>query len=197
MEPQTAATVGHLVQDPKIWGETYAFWCQTAVLAVAALFALIAIISARRIERKKTALALIFDSKSDDKLTDAIRLIAALHDAETSMATFAKKAKIDSDESKSIRYALNHFESVAVGIFHGTFDEGTFKSSQYTTVTRLYDRTKPYIDTIRKEHGGSPTNYQEFECLACRWAQNPLEKKTIASVQVGSVMRSIKNFLGF
>src|ERR1700675_3374863 len=107
MEHQIAATVGHVVQDPKIWGETYGFWCQTMVLTVGALVAFVAIISARRIERKKAALALIFESKADDKLTEALRLIAALHDGDTNMATFAKKAKIDESESKSIRYALN------------------------------------------------------------------------------------------
>ncbi len=89
------------------------------------------------LNEKKTAIALIFDSKTDEELTGAIRLIAALHDGETNLSSFAKKEKIDSPESKKIRYALNHFESVGVGIAHGTFDEKTFKSSQYTTVTRL------------------------------------------------------------
>ena len=193
METQTTATVGVPKQEPKIWGESYGFWSQTAVLTAAALFAWIAIVSSRRIERKKAAIALIFDAKTDDELTKSLRLIVALHDGDSNMSVFAKRAKIDSEESKSIRYALNHFESVGVGISHGTFDEKTFKSSQYTTVTRLYDRTKSYIDTIRKEPGGSITNFQEFECLACRWKQKPLKTKPITSIQV----RSIRNFFGF
>lgn len=193
METQTIATVGIPKLDPKIWGESYGFWCQTGMLALAAIFAWVAIVSARRIERKKASIELIFDAKSDDELTKALRLIASLHQADTSMSSFAKKAKIDSEESKSIRYALNHFESVGVGICHGIFDDKTFKSSQYTTVTRLYDRTKSYIDTIRKEPGGSITNFQEFECLAVRWKQKPLQNKPITSVQI----RTIRNFFGF
>jgi hypothetical protein len=193
METQTTAMVGIPKPDPKIWGETYGFWCQTVVLVAAAILAWVAIVSARRIERKKAAMELIFEAKKDEELQKALRLIASIHDGDTSMASFAKRAKIDSEESKSIRYALNHFESVGVGISHGTYDEKTFKSSQFTTVTRLYDRTKQYIDTIRTEPNGSPTHYQEIECLACRWKQKKLEQKSIASVQV----RSIKNFFGF
>jgi len=133
----------------------------------------------------------IFEGKKDTELQKALRLIVGIHEGDTNIASFAKKAKIDSDESKSIRYALNHFESMAVGISSGTYDENTIKSSQFTTVTKLYERTKTYIDVIRAE--GSSTYYQEIECLACSWKENPLQKKSIASLQV----RSIKNFFGF
>ena|SRR5258708_7390765 len=192
MPSQIAATVAQAIQDPKIWGETYGFWTQTAMLGLAALFAFVAIISARRIERKKSAIEIIFESRKDDELTKALRMIAALHEGEQKMESLAKKEKISSDESKAIRYALNHFESVAVSIAHGIFDEGTFKSSQYSTITRLYERTKSYIQVIRTQPNGTKTFYQEFECLACRWLEKPLKHKPIRSVPV----RSILNFFG-
>jgi uncharacterized protein DUF4760 len=186
MPNETIATVGQVQIpkiDPKLLGETYGFWCQTLVLFLAAVLAAIAIVSSRRIERKKSAIEAIFESKKDEELTRAIRLIAKLHAEDVNMATFARKEKIDSPESKSIRYALNHYESVSVAIFLGTYDEDTCKNIVFTTVTRLYERTKPYIVLIRKEPGGSPTNFQEFECLACRWNDDPLEKKEIRSIQ--------------
>jgi hypothetical protein len=192
METQTTATVGVPTQGPKFWGETYGYWCQTAVLAGAAILAWIAIVSARRIERKKASIGFIFEGKHDKELTTALQMIAALHDGEKKMSIFAKKENLNSDESKRIRYALNHFESMGVGIFCGIYDEQTLKSSQYNIVTRLYERTKTYIETIRTEENGKPTHFQEIECLACRWLRKPLAHKPITAVQA----HSIKNLFG-
>ncbi len=134
METQTTATVGIPKPEPKIWGESYGFWCQTSVLAGAAVLAWIAIVSSRRIERKKASMELIFEGKHDKELSAALRMIAALHDGDTKMSTYAKKENLDKDESKHIRYALNHFESMGVGIFRGIYDEKTLRSSQYSVV---------------------------------------------------------------
>src|ERR1700733_4363848 len=115
MEAKLIATVGQPTietkTDPKIWGETYGFWCQTLVLLSAAIFAYVAIVSARRIERKRAAMEALFDSKKDEELTIAIRLIATLHDGDKNIASFGKPENIDSPESKGLRYALNHYES--------------------------------------------------------------------------------------
>jgi hypothetical protein len=193
METQTTATVGIPKQEQKIWGESYGFWCQTSVLAGAAILAWVAIVSSRRIERKKASMELIFEGKHDKELSTALRMIAALHDGDTKMSTYAKKENLDTEASKGIRYALNHFESMGVGIFRGIYDEKTLKSSQYSIVTRLYERTKTYIEAIRKEENGKPTHFQEIECLACRWLRNPLKHKSITAVQV----HRLKNFFGF
>jgi hypothetical protein len=81
MAAETVATVGLTTkhEDPKIWGETYGFWCQTSVLLGAAIFAYVAIISAKRTERRKAAIEEISSGKKDEELTKAIRLIAKLH----------------------------------------------------------------------------------------------------------------------
>jgi hypothetical protein len=179
--------------DPKLLGETYGFWCQTLILFLAAVFAFIAIVSSRRIERKKAAMEAIFEGKKDAELQKGLRLIVAIHDGEKKIAHFAKKDQLDSEESKSIRYVLNHFESLSVGVYRGIYDEKTLKSSQYSTITRLYDRTKTYIETIRTEPNGSPTHFQEVECLACRWNSKGLKKKAITTIPV----HAIKNFFGF
>lgn len=176
------AVVGQEIKDPRILGETYGFWCQTIMLLVAAVVAYIAIVNARKIERKKAAINAIVSSKRDEELTKALRHIAALHNQEKNMASFAKMANINTEDSRYIRYALNHYEYVSVGIFHQIYDENIFKSSQYTTVVKLFERTKPYIEQARREKE-SETIFQEFECLVCRWKENPLKHKTIRSIE--------------
>jgi hypothetical protein len=170
------------LKDPTILGETYGFWCQTLVLLGAAILAWLAIINSRRIERRKAAISVLISSKRDENLTNALRKIIAVHREEKNMASFAKQANLGTEESKAIRYALNHYEYISVGIFHQIFDEKIFKSSSYTTIVNLYERTKPYIEQARKEKR-SQTTFQEFECLACRWKEKPLKHKPIKSIE--------------
>lgn len=167
---------------PKLLGETYGFWCQTLVLLLAAIFAYMAIRASRAIERRKAAIAAIASARRDSKLTSNVRRVAQLHENERSIAYYGRKDQIDATEAKSIRYALNHYEYVAVGIFEDMYDEDIFKSAVYSTVVKLYDRTKPFIDEVRTV-SKSDTPFQEFECLACRWKNNPLEHKPIRAVE--------------
>lgn len=169
-------------EPSKLLGESYAYWCQTFTLAAAAVVAFLAIRTSRAIERRKAAAAAVFDGKRDEALTRAIRHIAALHDGDKNMAAFARKENIDSEDSMHIRYALNHYEYVSVAIAQDIYDEELIKTSIYSIVTRLYIRTKPYIDEVRKQPGAGVTIYQELECLACRWIANPLKHKPIKTL---------------
>jgi len=168
-------------QDPKIWGESYAYWTQTGVLALAAFIAMIAINSSRTIERKKAAVSALLAAKRDDDLEKASALVASLADGEKNIASFAKAENVKSEESKSIKYVLNYYEYLAVGIGQGIYDESVFKDAMYTILTKLYDRTKPFIDQARKT-SGTVTIFQEFECLACKWKLSPLKHKQIVSL---------------
>ena len=169
-------------EPSRLLGETYAYWCQTITLAAAAVAAFLAIRTSRAIERRKAAAGEVFAGKRDEALTKAIRHIAALHDGDKNMAAFARKDNIVSEDSKHIRYALNHYEYVSVAIAQDIYDEELIKNSIYSIVTRLYIRTKPYIDEVRKQPGAGTTIYQELECLACRWLSNPLKHKPVKTV---------------
>jgi hypothetical protein len=102
------------------------------------------------------------------------------------MASYAKKENIDSEDSKLIRHALNHYEYVSVGMHQDIFDENIYKYSLFTTVVRLYERTRPYIYQARKEQISQgakvATAFQDFERLACRWLDDPLPQKPVKSV---------------
>lgn len=183
---QTAATLQaapqHPTESPKWLGETPAFWVQTAVLLLGAIFAYLAIRSSRAIERRKAAAEVIFSSRRDEELRKAVRHIATLHEGDQNIARFAKKEHMETDDSKLIRYALNHYEYISVGIAEGIYDERMFQNSSHSTVMKLYNRTKPFIDEARAQ-AGSQTIFQDFECLACRWREKPLKPKKIKIIQ--------------
>ena len=77
--------------------------------------------------------------------------------------------------------AVNHYEYVAVAIRQGIYDETIFKNASYTTLIKLYDRTKPFIDEMRRIK--APTVWQEFEWLMLRWKACPLPVKKFKSIE--------------
>lgn len=192
MAVETIATEQQIQTHRLLLGESYGFWCQTAALLLAAIVAIVAIRSSRAIERRKTAIATIFSTRKDTELVACIRTIGKIHSGDQSIAVYARADKIDDDHTKAIRYALNHYEYVAVGISEGIYDDNIFKSSNYSTIIKLYDRTKPYIEE-RRRITNRPTIYQELECLACRWKLKPLKAKPITAVQ----SNRFRNWLGF
>lgn len=179
---ETIAQISQPTPAPLYWGETKGYWAQTGVVSLAVIVAIIAIVTARATERKKAAAAVIFASRQDGPLVDAIRKIGALSQTDQNMAMWALDDRKGTEEAKAIRYALNHYEYVAVGIANGIYDEKLFKSSSFTTIVKLYDRTKPFIDAIRA--AGQDTAQQDFECLALKWKSDPLKKKQIMHVSM-------------
>jgi|GEM_PF-1397355 len=189
--PTTVELVVPAQAEHKLLGETYGFWCQTGVLLLAAFFAYLAIRSSRIIERRKAAMTAIFASRRDKELIDAIRKIAKMHESSTNLAMFAKNDRIDTEESKTIRYALNHYEYVSVGIAEGIFDEEIFKNASFGTITKLYSHTRQFIEEVRNEKD-SKTTWQEFECLASRWLGKPLTHKPIRAVEQRGFWRRLR-----
>jgi hypothetical protein len=182
---------------PTLLGETYGFWCQTLVLLGAAFFAYLAIKSSRAIEKKKAAANVLLASRRDRELSEGLKVITKIHEGDTNVAKYAKKDHLDTPEAKSIKYALNHYEYVSVGINEKIFDESFLKSAVFTTVTKLYQRTKPFIEQSR-ETSGTKTIFQEFEGLASRWLADPLDQKSVTSVQENRKIRKwlAKKILG-
>ncbi len=144
---------------------------------VGVLVAVVSVMSARDTARKKQSSDLLFNSRGDNELVQGMRKIAELHDRQdANMRHYAKKDQGGTEEAKALRYVLNHYEYVSVGIQSGIYDEGMLKSSSYNTIINLYKRAKPFIEGIREEHGRN-TIYQEFQWLAKRWEGKPLKKK--------------------
>jgi len=76
-----------------------------------------------------------------------------------------------------VRYVLNHWEYVSVGIQSGIYDEKMLKNASYNTVVSLFKYARPFIEAVR-ENNGRPTLYQEMQWLAERWEKaGPPKKK--------------------
>ncbi|MCV6612656.1 MAG: DUF4760 domain-containing protein [Amphritea sp.] len=158
-------------------GETLGFWIQTTAIILTALFAAWAVISARQMTRKKNAADVIFHSKSDTSLRTGIKTIMRLNsDKDVDISKYA----YDSDEERhaaeagSIRYVLNYYEYIAVGIKRGIYDEKILKDSSYSTMTSMYEFCEPYIQSVRRVNARN-TTWCEFERLAKKWLNNPIK----------------------
>lgn len=147
------------------------------VIVLGVVVAVVSVVSARAIARKKQSADLLFDSRNDKELVEGMRLVSQLHeDTSVNMRCFAAKDKGGTTEAKAIRYVLNHYEYISVGIQAGIYDEQMLKEGSYNTVVRLYQRAKPFIEAVR-EVNNRETIYQEFQWLAKRWEETPLPSK--------------------
>lgn len=150
---------------------------RNVVIGLGVFVAIVSVISARAIARKKQSADLLFDSRTDKELVNGLRTLAKLHeDSSVNMRSFAQKDGKDKPEAEAIRYVLNHYEYVSVGVQSGIYDEKMLKKGSYNTVVKLYQRAKPYIECVR-EVSGRATLYQEFQWLAKRWEDSPIATK--------------------
>lgn len=142
---------------------------------VASTIAIVAIYSNRQLSKKKNSLETILAVKGDEQLRKAISVIHDTHkDPDTNIETYAYAKYASDDISKKIRYALNFYEYLAVGIHKKVYDESILKESMYTTMITVHSRCEAFIDTIRRD--GHETALCHFESLAKRWINKPLKK---------------------
>jgi hypothetical protein len=70
----------------------------------------------------------------------------------------------------AVRYHLNYFEFIAVGIRHGDLDEQLMRSTLRGILVAQCALTKPLIDNYRKDAGGKPTRtFEHLLWLLERW----------------------------
>ncbi|CNJ18805.1 Uncharacterised protein [Yersinia aldovae] len=92
------------------------------------LVAVVSVWSAKVTARKKQTADFLFASRTDSKLIDGNKCLSELHVSDDkNMRSFANRAKFDTEENINIRYVLNHYERIAVGIQAGIYDEGMLK----------------------------------------------------------------------
>lgn len=142
---------------------------------IAALIAAIAIISNRRLAKKKNSLDTILSAKGDTTLRNAISTIYSVHqNPNLEIKIFSYKENEKDEAAVDIRYALNFYEYVAVGINHGVYHEKILKESMYSTIVNIHDRCKGFIENVRTQ--GQKTAYCNVEKLAKKWEKKPLKK---------------------
>ncbi|SOC56483.1 protein of unknown function [Chromohalobacter canadensis] len=153
---------------------------KASITGLALIVAVVSILNAKAIAKKKQTADLLFHIRTDDLYINSVRTVLGLHNSEANIRLWAtEESKQDTDtveKVQHIRYVLNHYERLSVGLQEGIYHEGMLKKSQFGTITKTYDCAKPFIEGIR-ERTKSDTAYQEFEWLAKRWEKSPLRKK--------------------
>lgn len=148
----------------------------TLATSFASIIAVIAILASRDTARKKNSIDTILHAKNDHKLRQAIESTGKIHrDSEKTIEKYAYDAHKFEKEAQGIRYVLNFYEYLSVGIIHKVYDEQVLKESMYSTLVRTFERCQPYINQIRQQTG-SNTAYTNFESLALKWREKPISK---------------------
>jgi len=147
------------------------------VLISGVVVAIVSVWSARIVARKKQAADMMFVSRNDNAFDEGLACISRLHNAtDANIRALAAKDNKDKDDSKSIRYVLNHLEALSVGVQAGIYDEKMLKAAMFGTIVQTHKYASPYIDKAREETGRN-TLYQEVRWLAERWEKKPLKPR--------------------
>jgi len=163
--------------DPTVWS---LIWQAASPLAIlfGAVVAILAMCSNRNTSRQRAAIEYLSVAHENQRLKDCIISVRKLHhDPDVNIESFAYPAKRDSDESDDIRYLMNHFEYLSVGIGRKIYDEETIKAARYTVIVQVWTMCSPFVLKVR-EQDERKTLYQEFEELAERWKLKPLQVKS-------------------
>lgn len=149
---------------------------RSLVVTLGVIVAVVSIHTQRSIARKKQTADLLFASRSDRKLQSGYQFIGEYSTACTKNIIALAEVDAQSDHAEDVRYVLNHFETVSVGIDAGIYDEPMLKRSWCMIVLQTYERTQPLIAAIRRRQQRE-TILQEFEALAVRWKKSPLKPR--------------------
>lgn len=99
--------------------------------------------------------------------------LARMHRESMASGEPADPARLDQAEAiQALKYVLNYFEFMAVGIKAGDLDEDLLYDTISSTVVRLYDRAKPLIDwTNQAAPGGAgqPLAFIDLADLVAKW----------------------------
>lgn len=153
-------------------------WFRSLSFLVGVSVAIVSMLVVRQTAKRKQSADLLFASRADKELMAGLRCLSQLHNnPSANIRTYADKSQSGTEEAKSIRYVLNHWEYVSVGIQAGIYDESMLWNASHGTVTSLHRHARPFIDALR-ESSGRQTIYQEIQWLAERWEYvGPPQKK--------------------
>lgn len=138
-----------------------------------------AIVSVSKVQataKKKQTADLLFGCRMDEQLRIGTQHVVAMHDPNGSIKDLLQAQKENSDEAVAVKYLLNHWERVCVGINLGIYHEEMLRQANRTNVVDLYQKSKPFIDAVRYKTG-KDTFYKDFEALALKWMEKPLKVK--------------------
>lgn len=117
--------------------------------------------------RRKQSSDLVFSARNDENFVAGIRVLRA-HKITDDIALLAVQPGIRSEDAAKVRYVLNYFEAIAVGVRKNIYNEEILFLNYHTTLTHLYDSALPFIRETRRSQD-IPTFFKELSWLATRW----------------------------
>ena len=158
--------------EPLISSPSFAVYFSTAMISG---FAWLTIVAAKNRERKRNTFQMLGESTKDPLLQQAFQVVKELHEhEEEEVKQFANRKRHEEDKAVAIRYMLNHFEYVCIGMKMGVYDEDVLFTSQKTIILGCHSRCEQYIKELRAQTE-VPTIYIEIEALAKRWQDKKLK----------------------
>jgi len=117
--------------------------------------------------RRKQSADLIFAGRNDDSFVKGIRAVRKYHTA-GNIKTLAHIPANSSEDANHVRYLLNYFEAMSVGVKKKIYDEEILYLNYKTTLKHVLEFSAPYLKEVRLVQDTSSL-YREAEWLADRW----------------------------
>lgn len=146
---------------------------QAGAIFVSAIFLTLMIRTNRAIARQRAVLDLIVKEQTDGDMIKARSRFVKLKQ-KGQIEQYAANDKLASEEAVDIRFILNMYEIVAIGIKKAAYDEEIYKDWCRTTAVNDWMACKAFASKYQRDI--NPKVYQEFEALAKKWA-SPDENK--------------------
>jgi hypothetical protein len=148
------------------------FFVTPTIAIVSAAVALLALINARALARKKATIDLIEKTESTQHYRDINAAFSAVRRGEG----FAEL--VDTPPSEALRRQindyLNHYELIALGIRRGVLDGGFYRAWMGKSFVRDWNEAVPWIEQERwrRQEDGSwkyhPSVFEHYERIACK-----------------------------
>lgn len=156
-------------------GQIDAVLIYNGIVALGVIVAIVSIHTSRVIAGKRESAHLLFMTRGDDKLQKAHKIVRErFESADKNLQSLVKD--YESEDARALRYLLNHFETVSVGIQSGIYNEAMLKRCWCNILITAYDQTHSYVTALRGRDQ-APTAYQEFEWLAKRWKKRRIKPR--------------------
>lgn len=118
--------------------------------------------------KKKQSSDLVFAGRNDKDFISGVRALKRRHEARDIKELAFARNQLEPD-AESIRYLLNYFEVMSVGVMNGIYDERILGCNYRSTVVKVLEYSIAYIDELRRVQNNKDI-YKALENLASRWS---------------------------
>lgn len=163
---------------------------------IAARIALRSIEAHEKITKKRASIDLLITIQQDTEFGIANEFVTTFkHKYEEKYIPNNERERLSYEAEKeyferSLKYMLNQYEYMAVGIKQGIYDVEILKQAQYTPVIRLWYISQSAIIKFRSLYN-SKTIYKDLKELVEKWEANPLQVNQQPSNSNGKIKQTI------